>query len=100
HLSRLTQVLERELREAGVRRELEVAVKELSKVHAELEQRVIERTAEVQAASVKLRASHAATLNLMEDAVIARKEADEISDRLRLEIVERKNIEEALRRSE
>ena len=100
HLSRLTQVLERELREAGVRRELEVAVKELSQMHAELEQRVIERTAEVQAASVKLRASHAATLNLMEDAVIARKEADEISDRLRLEIVERKNIEEALRQSE
>lgn len=75
HLARLAQVLKRELR-------------------------VVQRTAEVQAANAKLRASHAATLNLMEDAVIARNKANEISDRLRLEILERKNIEEALHRSE
>jgi signal transduction histidine kinase/AmiR/NasT family two-component response regulator len=64
NLSRLAQVLERELREAGVRRE------------------------------------RLATLNLMEDAIIARREADETSDRLRFEILERNHAEEALRQSE
>ncbi len=72
HLPRLAQVLERELREVGVRRERREAVDSLHRAHAELEQRVIERTAELQAANT----------------------------RLRLEIRERNHAEEALRRSE
>jgi signal transduction histidine kinase len=100
NLSRLAQVMKRELREAEIRRERTEAVKGLLQVYAELEQRVVERTAELQAANAKLRDSRLATLNLMEDAVIARKKAEETSERLRLEIIERKHAEAALRRSE
>jgi len=98
--SQLTQALERELREVVVRRERGEAIASLRRANAELEQRVAERTAEFQAANTKLRASRVAALNLMEDAVFARKEAETRSAELRLEIAERKRAEEASRLSE
>jgi len=51
---------------------------------------------QLKAANETLRDSRIAALNLMEDAIIARREAEETSDRLRLEIAERKRAEEAL----
>jgi len=47
-----------------------------------------------------LRDSRIAALNLMKDAVETRQQAEEANERLRLEIVERKKAEEALRESE
>ena len=78
HLARLPQALERELREAGVRRERREALEALHRAHSELEQRVADRTAEL---------------------VIAHKEAQETNDRLRLEIDERKRAEKALQKA-
>jgi PAS domain S-box-containing protein len=58
------------------------------------------RTAEIRTANEALRASRVAALNLMEDAVLARKKAEETSAELRNEIAERRQAEEALRLSE
>jgi len=84
--------------------ELEMCVakrtQELKELNNTLEEQVIERTAQLNSATETLRASRRAALNLMEDAVIARKKAEETSDRLRLEIAERQRSEEALRESE
>ena len=54
HYSRLAQALERELREVVVRRERSLAVEGLRQAYAELEQRVSERTAELQVANKAL----------------------------------------------
>jgi FixJ family two-component response regulator len=78
HLSRLPQALKRELREARVRQERRDALDSLRKAHAELEQRVIERTAEL---------------------TIANKKTQEINDKLLLEIDERKRTEEELKKT-
>jgi DNA-binding NtrC family response regulator len=77
-LSRLPQALKRELKDAKVRQERREALASLRKAHAELEQRVIERTAEL---------------------TIANKKAQEINERLRLEIEERKRAEEELKKA-
>ena len=78
--------------------ELEMLVgertKELKELNEDLENRIIERTAQLKSANETLRASRIAALNLMEDAVIARKEAEELSAELLLEIEERKRAEE------
>ena len=78
--------------------ELEVRVQErtqeLKDLNETLEERIIERTAQLNSAIETLRASRIAALNLMEDAVIARQEAEETSDKLRLEYSERKRAEE------
>ena len=79
---RLVPALERELRDAEVRRERRQAVEALHLAHAELEQRVAERTAELQAANTKLLDSRRAALNMMEDAVAARRQAEEASTEL------------------
>lgn len=100
HLSRLPQVLERELRESEVRREHREAVEALRRTHAELERRVAERTAELQDANATLRDSRRAALNMMEDAVIARQQAEETSLKLQHEATVRRQAEEALRESE
>jgi len=71
----------------------------LRELNNSLEERIIERTAQLNSAIETLRASRVAALNLMEDAVIARRHAEETSDRLRLEIAERKRAEEALEAS-
>jgi FixJ family two-component response regulator len=97
--ARLEPAIERELREVTVRRERRQAEENLRRAHEELEVRVRERTAELNSANETLRASRVAALNLMEDAVIARREAEETSDRLRIEIAERERAEEELRAS-
>jgi C4-dicarboxylate-specific signal transduction histidine kinase len=98
-LARLVPALERELGDAVVRRERRQAEEALRLAHAELERRVAERTAELSAANASLRDSRRAALNLMEDAVIARREAEEASAELRKEMAERKRVEDALRKS-
>ncbi len=60
----------------------------------ELEQ----RTTELRTANESIRASRVAALNLMEDAVEARKKAEETSAELRDEIAERKKAEEEIKR--
>ncbi len=65
----------------------------LRRFQAELEQRVAERTAD-------LARSRLAALNLMEEAVEARKTAEAANRELTQEIAERKRADEALRRSE
>lgn len=47
----------------------------------------------------EMRKSRAATLNLLQDAIIAREQAEEASRQLRQEIAEREQAEEALRKS-
>jgi PAS domain S-box-containing protein len=68
------------------------AQRAMRKSHDELAQ----RTAELQTANETLRASRLAALNLMEDAVVARKQAEETSVELRHEIAERKRAEARL----
>jgi PAS domain-containing protein len=75
------------------------AEKALTELNETLEERITERTAQLNSAIETLRASRIAALNLMEDAVVARREAEETNDRLRLEIAERKRAEEGLRES-
>ena len=59
-----------------------------------------QRHAEQQAANVAMRDSRRAALNLMEDAVAARRQAEEVNAALRQEVAERKRAEEELRRKE
>jgi PAS domain S-box-containing protein len=80
-------------RDITIQKQAEEALSNLNKT---LEQRIIERTAELHAVNETLRASRVAALNLMEDAVIARKLNEEKSKELGLEILERKRVEEAL----
>ena len=54
------------------------------KAKEELEQRVVERTTELSAVNASLRDSRNATLKMMEDAVVARREAEEANAGLRL----------------
>jgi PAS domain S-box-containing protein len=61
------------------------------------EEKLRETAAELQAANETLRSSRLASLNMMEDAVIARREAEETSLELQSEVTERKQTEQALR---
>jgi PAS domain S-box-containing protein len=54
------------------------------KAKEELEQRVVERTTELSAANASLRDSRSAALKMMEDAVVARRQAEEANAGLRL----------------
>ncbi len=72
----------------------------LRELNETLEERVIERTAQLSAANEMLRDSRRAALNLMEDAFAARRQAEEANEELRREIAERKRTEEALQKSE
>jgi len=58
------------------------AQKALKELNVSLEQHVIERTTELQAANKRLRASRLAALNLMEDALQSRKESEKASEEL------------------
>jgi len=65
-----------------------------------LEKRVMERTAELKCSNESLHASRLAALNLMEDAMAARKQAEEASRELQQEIATRIRAEEVLRERE
>jgi PAS domain S-box-containing protein len=62
--------------------------------------RLEQEGAEQQAVNMALRDSRAAALNLVQDAVAARRQAERISVELRQEVAERRRAEEALRKSE
>ncbi|HTP65888.1 MAG TPA: PAS domain-containing protein, partial [Geobacteraceae bacterium] len=79
--------------------EQRMAEKALRELNETLEEQVLERTAQLKSANEKLRDSHRAALNLMEDAVTARKQTEEAIDELRREIGERKQAEASLRQS-
>jgi PAS domain S-box-containing protein len=66
----------------------------------ELERRVAERTAELEAANTALSASHLAAVNTRDEAVDARRRAEQTTAELRHEIAERRRAEESLRQSE
>jgi PAS domain S-box-containing protein len=72
------------------------AEEKVIKLNEELRQNV----AELSVANTSLRDSRRATLNMMEDALAARKRAEETNTELQGEIDERKKAEEALRESE
>ena len=71
--------------------------KELYELKDRLEQSVSDRTAELRAVNETLRASRVAALNLMEDALDARRQAEKVSVELQREINSRKESEELLR---
>lgn len=79
--------------------ELRYAEQSLRAINETLEQRVAERTAEIHAANASLRNSRKATLNIMEDALAARKRAEEANANLLREAAERKLAEESLLQS-
>ena len=89
-----------ELRVEERTRELKEAEQELREMNETLELRVAKRTAELESANLLLRNSRLAALNMMEDAVAARGQAEEASFELQREATERKLAEEALRESE
>ncbi|MEW6418144.1 MAG: PAS domain S-box protein [Nitrospirota bacterium] len=78
------------------RKQAEKALRELKE---SLEQQVAEHTAELQAANAVLRDSRRAALNLTEDAIAARRQAEEVNAELQIEVAERKRTEEDLRKS-
>ena len=99
------EVEERKRAEESLRKahdELEVRVeertKEIKKLNEGLEYRIAERTAELRAANENLRASRAAALNLMEDALDARQQAERFNNELQGEIGERERGEAELLR--
>jgi C4-dicarboxylate-specific signal transduction histidine kinase len=63
------------------------------------EEQIIERTEQLKSANETLCNARVAALNLMEDAVSARKLAEETNEELRREIAVRKRIEEALQKT-
>jgi signal transduction histidine kinase/methyl-accepting chemotaxis protein len=79
--------------------ELQQAKSSLRRSNETLELRVAERTAELQAANSLLFDSRRAALTMMEGAVAARTQAEEIAERLRREVSERRQAEAALRES-
>jgi PAS domain S-box-containing protein len=79
--------------------ELKRTNSDLMQLTLELEDHVATRTTELEAANETLQQSRIAALNMMEDAVEARKQAEQVSAELREEMAERKRGEEALRES-
>jgi PAS domain S-box-containing protein len=62
------------------------------------EDALLRSAAELKAVNEELRLSRAATLNLLEDADAARKKAEKTTETLRIEMAERRQAEEALRK--
>jgi PAS domain S-box-containing protein len=84
---------ELELRIQERTRELKDAEISLREMNESLEQRVAERTAELKAANTLLQDARHAALNLMEDAIAARKQAEVANTELLQEVTERKKAE-------
>jgi signal transduction histidine kinase len=72
------------------------AAEDLQRAHSELERRVAERTTALARTVQELDASRVAALNMMEDAIAARKCAVQTALALQKEVTERKRAEEAL----
>ena len=84
----------------AVHDELTKTNSELMQMTLELEDRVAQRTTELNAANETLRQSHIGALNMMEDAIAARSEAEHTSAVLQMEVTERKRAEAMLLESE
>jgi len=107
-LARANEQLEREVHEhkqvretlrqlnAELEKRVGAQTAEIRRTNESLEQRIAERTTELQAANKSLLDSRRATLNLMEDAVIARTRAEEANVELQREVNERKRAERDL----
>ena len=98
--SRLALALERELRETAVRRERKEAIVELHRAHAELEQRVAVRTAELRA-EMKVRRQAEEALRQAHDELELRisertQELTRANEKLLQEVAERRRAEESL----
>ena len=77
--------------------ELKTTNSDLMQLTLELEDRVVTRTAELEAANETLRQSRIAALNMMEDAIEARGEAEQTNASLQLEVGQRKRAEDEIR---
>jgi signal transduction histidine kinase/AmiR/NasT family two-component response regulator len=77
-------------------RDLRIQIEMALYKHA-AEEKLRESAAELQAANTKLLDSRRAALNMMEDAVVAGRQVEEINRSLQHEVTERKRAEEALR---
>jgi two-component system, cell cycle sensor histidine kinase and response regulator CckA len=84
---------------AGLEQRVVEQTAEIRKANETLEARIAERTAELQAANDSLRDSHRAALNMMEDALAARRQAEQVSVDLRKEMAEHKLAEEQILRA-
>ncbi|MBI5101386.1 MAG: HAMP domain-containing protein [Nitrospirae bacterium] len=87
---------ELELRVQERTKDLKDAEASLREINDTLEQRVAERTAQLKAANASLVDSRRATLNMMQDAVAARKKTEEANTELQREATERKRKVEEL----
>ncbi|HEX9005697.1 MAG TPA: ATP-binding protein, partial [Bacteroidota bacterium] len=74
-------------------RRVAAQTEEIRQANTMLEERIAQRTTELQVANETLRRSRLAALNLMEDAVAARKRAEETTAALQHEILERERSE-------
>jgi len=81
---------------AEANRQLHDEIARRSQLEAELEARVAARTAQRETANRELAASRTTALNMMEDAVEARRQVEQTNADLRRENAERKRAEEAL----
>ncbi len=85
------------IRENEERKRAEAALME---AHDSLEKRVADRTAELQSANTSLEDSRREALQLMQDAVAARRQTEQANEKLRQEIIDRQQAEETLKQSE
>ena len=82
-LSLLPTVVQRALARLEEKARLTAAEQALARSNAELERRVLERTAELTQSNTALRESRLAALNLMEDAIAAREKTEQAQAALR-----------------
>jgi PAS domain S-box-containing protein len=80
--------------------ELRKTNSELMQLTLELEDRVAQRTAELDTANGVLQQCHVSALKMIEEAVVARGQAEQASAALQREMEERKRAEESVRASE
>ncbi len=97
-VSRLAPVLALALKNALAHERIEEQARQLERQKLELEQRVAARTAELESANVALVASRRAALNVLDDAVSARRQIEKANRALQQEIAERQLAEANIRK--